>query len=278
MSDLQSKPTALITGATSGIGAAFARRFAKDGYNLILHGRREEKLQTLANELKKAHGISTEVIIAELSDTKDIEKIEKRIRGLDRLDALVNNAGYWTPGAFWETEPDEIKALIKVHNIAPARFIRAALPEMMKRNKGDIINIASIGAHFPTIALENYSASKNYLITLSESLHVGLLETGLRIMALVPGLVLTDFHSRLGADVSKARMKAMMPDELVEKCLNALEKGKVVYIPTFRNRLKVWFVKSMPRRSAYKILHKHGKASKERWEEIVENSKNKRQG
>ena len=111
------------------------------------------------------------------------------------------------------------------------------------------------------------------MITLSKSFHVGLLGTGLRIQALVPGLVLTDFHSRLGADVSKSKMKFMMPDDLVDKSLRALEKGKVIYTPTYRDRFRVWTIKLMPKKFAYKIMHKYGEASRRNWKEIVNKAK-----
>jgi len=121
------RPCALVTGATSGIGAAFASRLAQKGFDLILHGRRQKELMDRAKNLERIYSTSVEIIIAELSRPDEIRKVEERINSLDRLDMLVNNAGYWEPGVFWEHSPDSLEAMIMVHNVAPVRFIRAAL-------------------------------------------------------------------------------------------------------------------------------------------------------
>ena len=105
MKESSDRPCALITGATSGIGAAFADRLAQQGFDLILHGRREEQLRARAADLERTHHISVQTIIAELSRAEEITKVEERIKSLDRLDMLINNAGYWTPGVFWEHPP-----------------------------------------------------------------------------------------------------------------------------------------------------------------------------
>ncbi|MBP1696955.1 MAG: putative oxidoreductase, partial [Deltaproteobacteria bacterium] len=175
MNKLSDRPCALITGATSGIGEAFANRLAQKGFNLILHGRRQEKLTERAKNLEKTYNISVEIIIGELSQAEELRKIETQIQGLERLDMLINNAGYWTPGPFWNHSPNSLEAMIMVHVIAPVRFIRAALPRMLERHKGDIINVSSMGAYFNLVTVENYGATKAYLINFTESLHVALM-------------------------------------------------------------------------------------------------------
>jgi short-subunit dehydrogenase len=200
MDESSDRPRALITGATSGIGAAFANRLAQEGFDLILHGRRQKELKERAENLERTYRTTVEIIFAELSRSEEMKKVEERIKGLDRLDMLINNAGYWEPGVFWEHSPDSLEAMIMVHDVAPVRFIRAALPRMLERNKGDIINVSSIGAYFNMITMENYGATKVYLISFTESLHVALMGTGIRVQALVPGMTATEFHSRLGAD------------------------------------------------------------------------------
>lgn len=266
MTESSGRPRALITGATSGIGAAFAGRLARQGFDLILHGRRKEQLAARAARLERDHQISVKTIIAELSQPEEIAKVEECIHDLDRLDMLINNAGYWTPGVFWEHTPDAIEAMIRVHNIAPVRFIRAALPQMLTRDQGDIINVSSAGAFLNMVTLENYSATKAYLINFTESLHVALMGTGVRVQALTPGYVVTDFHSRLGADFSEEQKRWMRPEELVDQSMKALEEGKIVYIPGVKRRLLMKLLRALPRRAYYKMMNTIGEKVRKRWD------------
>jgi short-subunit dehydrogenase len=268
MKESSGRPCALITGASSGIGAAFADCLAQKGFDLILHGRRKEKLIARAKRLERAHHISVETIIAELSQTAEIKKVEDRIHRLDRLDMLINNAGYWTPNAFWEQPADSLEAMIMVHVIAPVRFIRAALPRMLERHQGDIINVSSMGAYFHMTTVENYGATKAYLVSLTESLHVALMGTGIRVQALAPGFTVTEFHSRLGADFTKEQERWMQPEELVDISLKALKKGRVVCIPGVKRRLLVKIASALPRRVYYKIMNAMGEKVKKQWDEI----------
>jgi len=262
------RPCALVTGATSGIGAAFANRLAQKGFDLILHGRRQKELMDRAKNLERIYSTSVEIIIAELSRPDEIRKVEERINSLDRLDMLVNNAGYWEPGVFWEHSPDSLEAMIMVHNVAPVRFIRAALPRMLERDKGDIINVSSLGAYLNMVTLENYGATKAYLISFTESLHVALMGTGIRVQALTPGFTVTEFHSRLGADFTKEQRTWMQPEEVVAGSLRALGKGPVVCIPGFKRRFIVKLASMLPRSVYYRIMKTIGEKSKKRWDEI----------
>ena len=262
------RPCALVTGATSGIGAAFASRLAQKGFDLILHGRRQKELMDRAKNLERIYSTSVEIIIAELSRPDEIRKVEERINSLDWLDMLVNNAGYWEPGVFWEHSPDSLEAMIMVHNVAPVRFIRAALPRMLERDKGDIINVSSLGAYLNMVTLENYGATKAYLISFTESLHVALMGTGIRVQALTPGFTVTEFHSRLGADFTKEQRTWMQPEEVVDESLRALGKGPVVCIPGFKRRFIVKLASMLPRPVYYRIMKTIGEKSKKRWDEI----------
>jgi short-subunit dehydrogenase len=239
------RKTAVVTGATSGIGAAYAKRLAERGYNLILHGRRREKLESMASELKVRYSIASEVITAELSDAGESMGVEERIRELDRVDMLVNNAGYWTPGNFAERDPESIEAMIRAHVIAPVRFIRAALPGMLDRNRGDIINVSSIAAYYNNATMENYCATKAYLISFTESLHKALTGTGLRVQVVVPGYTRTEFHSRIGLDPEEISTKWMPPEEVVEVSLQCLDRGCVVCVPKRRSRVIIGLMRSM---------------------------------
>jgi len=262
------RPCALVTGATSGIGAAFASRLAQNGFDLILHGRRQKELMDRAKNLERIYSTSVEIIIAELSRPDEIRKVEERINSLGRLDMLVNNAGYWEPGVFWEHSPDSLEAMIMVHNVAPVRFIRAALPRMLERDKGDIINVSSLGAYLNMVTLENYGATKAYLISFTESLHVALMGTGIRVQALAPGFTVTEFHSRLGADFTKEQRTWMPPEEVVAGSLRALGKGPVVCIPGFKRRFIVKLASMLPRSVYYRMMKIIGEKSKKRWDEI----------
>lgn len=262
------RPCALVTGATSGIGAAFASRLAQKGFDLILHGRRQKELMDRAKNLERIYSTSVEIIIAELSRPEEIRKVEERINSLDWLDMLVNNAGYWEPGVFWEHSPDSLEAMIMVHNVAPVRFIRAALPRMLERDKGDIINVSSLGAYFNMVTLENYGATKAYVISFTESLHVALMGTGIRVQALTPGFTVTEFHSRLGADFTKEQRTWMQPEKVVDESLRALGKGLVVCIPGFKRRFIVKLASMLPRPVYYRIMKIIGEKVKKRWDEI----------
>jgi hypothetical protein len=160
--------------------------------------------------------------------------------------------------------------MIRVHNVAPVRFIRAALPRMLQRDKGDIINVTSAGAYFNMVTMENYGATKTYLISFTESLHVALMGTGIRVQALAPGFTVTEFHSRLGADFTKEQKRWMKPEEVVDKSLRAMEKAQVMCIPGFRRRLVVKFASALPRPIYYKVMKFIGKKVKKRWDEIEE--------
>ena len=260
---------ALVTGATSGIGAAFANRLAQEGFDLLLHGRRQNELMERARSLERTYHTSVEIIIAELSQAEGIRKVEESSKRLERLDMLINNAGYWEPGFFWEHSPDSLEAMIMVHNVAPVRFICAALPRILEQNRGDIINVSSIGGYFNMVTMENYGATKSYLISLTESLHVALMGTGIQVQVLAPGSTVTEFHSRLGADFTKAQRRWMQPDAVVDSSLRALQKAQVLCIPGFRRRLLVKLLRAMRRTVYYRVMKVVGTRVKSTWDVIM---------
>jgi short-subunit dehydrogenase len=272
MNESSDRPCALVTGATSGIGAAFANRLAQEGFDLILHGRRQKELIGHAKILEKTYPISVDIIIAELSRMDEVKAVEERIKSLARLDMLVNNAGYWEPGFFWEHSPDSLEAMIMVHNVAPVRFIRAALPHMLERDKGDIINVSSLGAYINMVTLENYGATKAYLISFTESLHVAMMGTGIRVQALAPGFTVTEFHSRLGADFTKEQRTWLQPEDVVGESLRALGKGRVVCIPGLKRKVIVKLAGMLPRSVYYRMMKIAGEKTKEKWDTIERKS------
>ncbi|MGD2253316.1 MAG: SDR family oxidoreductase [Anaerolineales bacterium] len=234
--------TALITGASSGIGAAFARQLAAKGNDLILVARRESRLEQLAAECHQQHGVQAEVLVADLANLSDIERVQKRIAALEELDLLINNAGFSTLGYFAKTDPQQQHDMITVHVIASMLFTRAALPAMIARMRGGLINVASTAAFIPLVGSTNYAATKAFLVTFTHGLQAELRGTGVKVQVLCPGFTHTEFHDR--EDHRRSKVKTRIPgfmwmeaDQVVAISLRALERSKVVCIPGFINRV-----------------------------------------
>lgn len=227
--------TALITGASSGLGEAFARRLALQGYNLVLVARRKERLSALSSELQSNHPIKVEIIVADLTRDSDIERVETKIHELERVDVLINDAGFATTGRFTEADLDKQLEMVTLHVVAPTRLTWAALPKMEKG--GSIINVASLGAYIKVPGNVTYCATKAYLVVFSETLQLELKEKGIRVQALCPGFTRTEFHGKMeGFDPSVIpKFLWMTPEDVAKESLKGLEKGKVVCIPGLRN-------------------------------------------
>jgi short-subunit dehydrogenase len=243
--------TALITGASSGIGAAFARQLAPIGYNLILVARREERLTAFAAELQRRYPIGTEVLVADLANAADIERIERRIAELESLDLLINNAGFGAPGQFVEADLTTQLNMIHVHVVASVRLTRAALPGMIARDHGAIINLSSIASLVPIPGSATYSASKAYLNVFSEALQAELIGTGVKIQALCPGFTHTGFHDtpeHKGFHRSRIpEAMWMSAEDVVTESLSALDRRQVIFVPGLKNRLVATGARNMPR-------------------------------
>ncbi|MCA9875032.1 MAG: SDR family oxidoreductase [Anaerolineales bacterium] len=233
----------LITGASSGIGAAFARRLAQDGYNLVLVARREERLAALAGELTQAYGITAEVLPADLTQAADVARVEQRIANLN-LSLLINNAGFGTnQGSLLASNLDEQIDMLNLHVLATMRLCRAALPGMTARGSGAIINVSSISAFFPLPGDINYPASKAYLNTFSQALQAEVARQGIRVQALCPGFTRTEFHdTEAMTGFQKSRIPAIMwmtSEQVVEDSLRCLGRDQVICVPGWRNQLLV---------------------------------------
>lgn len=227
--------TALITGASSGAGAEFARQLAAAGYNLILVARREDKLAELAGQLSSQHAVRAEVVPADLTRTEDIARLETLIAGRDDLVLLVNNAGFGTRGHFAEVDIGPQVDMITVHVIASVRLARAALPGMIRRGAGAIINVSSIAAFFSSPGGATYGATKAYLNTFSEALQGELQGTGVVVQALCPGFFYSGFHDTPEYDgFDRAQVPAslwMTAEAIVTESLGSLSSGKVIVVP-----------------------------------------------
>jgi short-subunit dehydrogenase len=231
--------TALITGASSGIGAEFARQLAAKGTNLNLVARREEKLVALAEELQKKYTISIDIIPADLSKTEDVIRVETAIAGIPELDLLVNNAGFGTVSRFHEGDPRSHFDMLQVHVTASVRLTRSVLPGMVARKRGWIINVASVAAFFPYGSVM-YPSTKAFLVSFSQALQTELQGTGIRVQALCPGFTYTEFHDVINMD-RKIVPKFMWisADRVVSTSLKALPRGRVIVVPGWQYRLIV---------------------------------------
>jgi uncharacterized protein len=229
------RPVALVTGASSGIGASYADRLARDGYDLVLVARRRGRLEELANRLRP-HGAATEIIAADLTDPVDLAGIETRASQGD-VEFLVNNAGFAGYRPFTELDPKTAEDLIRLHVLAVTRLTRAALPGMVRRQRGAIVNVASLLAlsgSLPANPLPyraTYAGAKAFLVTFTQALSGELPGGGVRLQALLPGVVATEFHDTLDVDPSRMASMAMQPDDVVAASLAALEAGELVCIP-----------------------------------------------
>jgi len=240
--------TALITGASSGIGAAFARRLAADGCGIVLVARRREKMQALAEELARKHSVTTELLVADLSKPGEVERVAERIRALPSLDVLINNAGFGTTGFFADVDVAKHLDMINVHVIASVRLTHAALPGMIARKRGSIINVSSGAAFLAMPNAVTYCATKMYLVTFAEALAKELAKTGVRVQTLCPGFTYTEFHDTPEfakfnrADIAKGLW--MTAEDVVKESIAALDANRVVLIPGRRNRFLIGLQRS----------------------------------
>ncbi len=239
--DEPQRKLALVTGASSGIGAEFARQLAAAGYDLILVARREARLKALAATLSQEHNVHVEWLTADLATEAGISALAAHIAALPRLDLLVNNAGFGTGGAFAEADVAEQAAMLNLHMMAPMRLSRAALPGMIARRSGGIINVASLAGFMALPGSANYCATKAYLATFSQALAGETKRHGVRVQALCPGFTVTEFHDRPDqGGFDRRRIPGFAwgsAQAVVAASLRGLARGQVVCVPGLLNRL-----------------------------------------
>ena len=254
---MNNRQIALITGATSGIGAEYARRLSSDGYDLIITGRRSEKVHALADELARVNGGHVEVHIVELSDTVQVNDLIEKIQDRN-IDLLVNNAGFGTTGLFHREPFDHYEKMISAHILAHMKIIYAILPKMIEKGSGAIINVSSSGAFLPSPKTVTYSGTKAFLVAFTESLHLELGGTGVQVQVVCPGLTRTDMHVRLGipeeATADWGPFKWISPQEVVECSIRCLKKKKVLCLPGKMNRMQVVMRRLVPESLYYKTI------------------------
>ncbi len=245
---------ALITGASSGIGAAYARALARAGYALILVARREARLRALAEEMTRQYHVPVEVLVVDLADPAGIAKVEARIAETGALAFLVNNAGFSVRGTFVENDIVSHEAMIRVHVNATVRLTRAALPVMLAQQGGAIVNVASFVAFFPVTGSVTYSATKAYLKSFTEGLHQELVGTGVRVQALCPGFTRTEFQSMGKIDEQGIpNFVWMSAESVVAQSLRDLDNGRVISVPGLGYRLLATLSVLIPRELLYRI-------------------------
>jgi short-subunit dehydrogenase len=237
MSAPETKDVALITGASSGIGAVYADRLAKRGYNLILVARNRSRLAALARRLQDETGRSVETIAADLNDKADLARIEATLRANARITLLVNNAGVGAAAPLVNSDIEKMDEMIRLNVVALTRLTYAAAPGFVARGGGVIINIASIVAISPETLNGVYGGSKAFVLALSQSLHHELAGKGVRVQTVLPGATATEFWDIAGLPVGNLRAGTVMSaEDMVDAALAGFDQGEIVTIPSLPDK------------------------------------------
>jgi short-subunit dehydrogenase len=233
MTSIQSQGTALVTGASSGIGAIYAERLAARGFDLLLVARDEQRLEAAASKLRAEYGAQVEVLKADLTQKDDVLKLEQRLRSDSSISLLLNNAGVAADGLLANADMDQLERLIQLNVTTVTRLASAAAASFGKAGRGSIINIASVVALFPERFNATYSASKAYVLSLTQSLNAEMEGTGVKVQAVLPGVTRTEIWERSGIDATRIPAEMVMEaGEMVDAALAGLDQGELITIPS----------------------------------------------
>jgi short-subunit dehydrogenase len=225
--------TALITGASSGIGAVYADRLARRGYDLILVARNRDRLDVLATRLAAETGRQVKAVVADLGVTADLRRVEEILRTDTSITALINNAGVGATAPLLQSDPDKMDAMIALNVTSLTRLASAVAPQFVARGKGTLVNISSIVAVAPEMLNGVYGGSKAYVLAFSQSLHHELADKGLRIQAVLPGATSTEFWGIAGLPIQHLPTEIVMTaEDMVDAALAGLDQGELVTIPS----------------------------------------------
>lgn len=243
------KTLAVITGASSGFGVVFAKKLAAN-HDLLLVARRRDRLEALAEELIAQYGCTADVLVADLTDDQDMAAVADRIAGEENLGLLVNNAGFGARGLFWESDLEEQELMHRLHVMATVRLSHAALRNMVAKNAGGIINVASVAAFLQRVGAVSYGSTKRWMVAFTEGLHLELksIQSAVKVQALCPGFTYTEFHKTLGIDRTSVAPASLwlQPEFVVNESLRALKRGKLIVVPGWRYKALVALVSKLP--------------------------------
>ncbi|WP_047487649.1 SDR family oxidoreductase [Terriglobus sp. TAA 43] len=240
MSSANSKGTVVITGASGGIGAVYADRFAKRGYDLLLIARDGERLNNVADTVSKQNGVKVETLIADLTDKSSLLAVEARLKADKNVSILVNNAGFGGTKSLVDSDVDELENMIFLNVTALTRLTSAVLPNLIEKKAGAVINVSSVVAVNPDALNGTYSGSKAYVLNFTQSLFKTLKDTGVQVQAVLPGATRTDFWDRAGLAVHNLPEKNVMSaEDCVDASLVAFDEKELVTIPALPD-VEVW--------------------------------------
>ncbi|MCB2251111.1 SDR family oxidoreductase [Pseudomonas chlororaphis] len=233
MNSISSKGVALITGASSGIGAVYAERLAARGYNLLLVARDEQRLQSAAARLRAEYKVEVEVMKADLTLKADVLKVEQRVRSDANITLLLNNAGVAADGSLAVADADQLESMIQLNVVALTRLAAAAAASFSAAGRGAIVNIASVVALIPERFNATYSATKAYVLSLTQSLAAELGGKGVQVQAVLPGVTRTEIWERAGIDAQGIPAEMIMAaTEMVDAALAGFDQGELITIPS----------------------------------------------